>query len=316
MKSSPALRASMIDYEKRRWSSHLFDVRGSMVREIFGRVTACLAWSVVVVLAYEFGWTLTISPTAHTLVGAALGLLLVFRTNASYDRYWEGRRQWGTITNSSRNLVRACRAYVAPAAPDLAERVGLWTAAFAHAVMTNLRGAPGLGPLTRRLPPVEAGPAFVAPHLPSAVAERVSRTLAEARDRGVISDVLLAQIEGHVSQLVDACGACERIARTPVPFVYVVHLRRALVLYCFTLPFALITLYGGWTVPAILCVAYVFFGIEEIGVEIENPFGLDANDLPLEQFCQTIERDALGAFASETPEPEPEPSQTLGGPTA
>src|SRR4051794_19129132 len=122
----------MIPYEKRRWSSHLVDIEGSMVLEIIGRVTACVLWAVVVVAAHQLYRKLGVSSTIHTLIGAALAFLLVFRTNASYDRYWEGRRLWGSITNESRNLARSTWAYVAPGAPDLARRVGLWTMAFAH----------------------------------------------------------------------------------------------------------------------------------------------------------------------------------------
>ena len=136
----------MIRYEKRRWSSHLFDIRGSMLLEIVGRVSACVLWSLIVVTAHHFYRGLAVPATAHTLIGAALGLLLVFRTNASYDRYWEGRRQWGTIINKSRNLGRVSRVYLNQGAPDLARRIGLWTMAFAHAVANRLRDGDGLDP--------------------------------------------------------------------------------------------------------------------------------------------------------------------------
>ncbi len=100
-------------------------------------------------------------------------------------------------------------------------------------------------------------------------------------------------LDQNVHLLTDHLGACERIHKTPLPFAYVVHLRRALILFCFTLPFALVRDFGWGTILDTLLVAYVFFGIEEIGVEIENPFGLDDNDLPLERLCATIERDLL-----------------------
>ena len=90
--------------------------------------------------------------------------------------------------------------------------------------------------------------------------------------------------------LIDYCGACERIRSTPLPFAYAVHLRRALIVYCFTLPLALVQKYGWETVPVTLMIAYVLFGIEEIGVEIEGPFGDDDNDLPLEDICETIHK--------------------------
>ena len=281
----------MIRYEKRRWSSHLFDIRGSMLLEIVGRVSACVLWSLIVVTAHHFYRGLAVPATAHTLVGAALGLLLVFRTNASYDRYWEGRRQWGAIINESRNLGRVSRVYLNQGAPDLARRIGLWTMAFAHAVANRLRDGDGLGPAGDLLPPLETHAALAAGNTPMAAAARMTEALAQARDRGVISDFLMGNIDRNIQQLVDYYGSCERIRKTPLPFVYVVHLRRALILYCFSMPFAIVALYGWWTVLVTLLIAYTLFGIEEIGVEVENPFGYDANDLPLRQFCQTIDMD-------------------------
>ena len=296
----------MIVYDKRAWTSHLLDVEGSMVREIIGRVSVCVLWSTIVVAEHHLWVGVSISPTVHTLVGVALGLLLVFRTNASYDRFWEGRRMWGSIINETRNLARGSRSYLARGAPDLAASVTLWTSAFAYAAMRSLRAeVPDedtrgwFGKVQGRLPAAEVGEVLAAPHVPLAVAARISDRLAEARDRGAISDFVLGMLDQNVQLLIDYIGSCERIRNTPLPFVYVVHLRRALILYCFTLPFALVQLYGWWTILVTLLAAYMFFGIEEIGVEIENPFGRDVNDLPLETFCQTIERDVLSVAAAE-----------------
>jgi putative membrane protein len=296
----------MIDYNKHDWTSHLFDVEGSMVREITGRVSVCVAWTIIIVVAHELmPLNLAISPTVHTLVGLALGLLLVFRTNASYDRFWEGRRQWGSIINETRNLARAVRAYVAPAAPDLAEQIVLLTAAFPNVAVSDLRLEPAdVGPVRDRLPAEDVAAIVSAPHPALAVATRISERLAEARERGAVPDILVSMLDTTVGRLVDDLGACERIQKTPLPFVYVVHLRRTLILYCFTLPFALVGLYGWWTILVALLASYMFFGIEEIGVEIENPFGLDSNDLPLERFCRTIEHDVLPILET-GPKPEP-----------
>ena len=103
-------------------------------------------------------------------------------------------------------------------------------------------------------------------------------------------------------------GGCERIRKTPLPFAYVVHLRRALIVYCFTLPFALVDLFGWWTLLDVLLVAYTFLGIEEIGVEIEGPFGDDENDLPLEAICETIHQNiySLAGMYAGKPEKLPE----------
>src|SRR4051812_38083784 len=102
----------MIEYNPHDWRSHFYDIRGSMAREILSRVLACTVFSAAVVACHKFLHPVDFPSTAHTLVGVALGLLLVFRTNSSYDRYWEGRRLWGSIINECRNLARAARSYL------------------------------------------------------------------------------------------------------------------------------------------------------------------------------------------------------------
>src|SRR3954469_7374121 len=129
----------MIEYDPHDWRSHLLDIEGSMVREISARVLLCGAWAAAVAAGYRLvSHRVAIPATAHSLVGVALGLLLVFRTNASYDRFWEGRRQWGSIVNESRNLGRASRVYLGEGDPALHAEVVRWTVAFAYASMNSL----------------------------------------------------------------------------------------------------------------------------------------------------------------------------------
>lgn len=280
----------MIDYDPHKWRHHLLDIKGSMVREVTYRVVVYVAWAAAVVYLHQHHYAVAFPDKGHVLVGVALGLLLVFRTNASYDRFWEARKLWGSIINETRNLGRAGSVYLCEA-PDLVERLFRWTMAFPHAVMDRLRnGGVGLGPAREWFAPGELDPVLKADHLALAVACRMSEQLAEARQRGVISDFVQMNLDQNVQLLVDYMGACERIHRTPLPFAYMIHLRRALLLYCFTLPFALVEVFGWLTVPATLLIAYTLYGIEEIGVEIEDPFGTDDNDLPLERFCELIER--------------------------
>ncbi len=286
----------MISYDKHSWRSHLFDVEGSMVYEIMFRVAASMLWSACVMACHGFGYKIQMSPTVHTLVGVALGLLLVFRTNSSYDRYWEGRKVWGAILNDSRNMARSARGYVFREAPDVAHRLGLWTIAFAYATKNSLRGTTGLGVSSDLLDPSDVERVLQTPHPPTAIATQLTYCLIEARGQGIISDFVMIEIDKNIHDLIDCVGACERIRKTPLPFVYVVHLRRALILYCFSLPLALVQFYGWWTILVTLVVSYLFFGIEEIGVEIEDPFGDDANDLPLEVFCQTVARDVTSVL--------------------
>lgn len=294
----------MIDYDPKKWHEHLFDLEGSMVREIGARVISDTVWATVVVVLFQFGYHVAFPPTGHTLVGTALGLLLVFRTNSSYDRFWEGRKLWGAMINETRNLGRQASAMLA-ADPAAANEVLRWTAALAWAIRGHLGGCPMLGPGAERLPAEQTRAMLAAPHVPLAVAAHISGLLVRARERGLVGELSQLAMDQNVQLMVDYFGACERIKNTPLPFAYVVHLRRALILYSVSLPLALVKDFGWGTVPATFCVAYTFFGIEEIGVEIENPFGEDANDLPLDRMCATIEanlaaleRKALGIGAS------------------
>jgi ion channel-forming bestrophin family protein len=297
----------MIEYNPHDWRSHLCDIRGSLVREIFGRVSAVVVWSAAVVALWR--WIdyssngkidqdlefLAIPITAHTLLGAALSFLLVLRTNSSYDRFWEGRKLWGGIVNETRNLARLACVHLAKDA-ELRNEVIRWTIAYAYSCMHRLRHTPGLAEVESRLDK-EAGAAAAAEHVPLDVSRRITELLRQAQQRGLISDYVMTYIDQNVQLLVDYLGGCERIHRTPLPFAYVVHLRRAIIVYTFTLPFALYKDFGWLTIVVTFLVAYLFYGIEEIGVTIEDPFEGEDNDLPLEQICTTIDRNLSAMIA-------------------
>jgi ion channel-forming bestrophin family protein len=285
----------MIEYDAHKWTHHLLDIKGSVVRQIFWRVLLFVFWSAGVVAFHFYVRPVGVPSTVHTLIGVALGLLLVFRTNASYERFWEGRKFWGGIVNESRNLARISAAFLRDHPAQLRPII-LWTAAFPYAAMNSLRGTRGLGPLAERLPANEVAEVMASHHVPSAVARRITTLLAEARAEGRLTDYVAVTIDGNIQLLIDYIGGCERIQKTPLPFAYVVHLRRALILYCLTLPFALVETYGWATAGDTLLIAYILFGIEEIGVEIENPFDEDDNDLPLEEICASIERNLLAVI--------------------
>ncbi len=287
----------MIDYDPHSWT-HFLDVRGSMVREIVGRVLTCVVWSAVVTAFHLYVHPVGIQPTVHSLAGIALSLLLVFRTNASYDRFWEGRKLWGGIVNQTRNLARAAGVFLRGDAALYGALVR-WTVTFPYAVAGVLRGVVDLGPVAGTLPHEQVERVRGAQHVALAVACELSARLDEGRRKGHYPEYVHMQLDQNVQQLVDFLGGCERIHKTPLPFAYVVHLRRALVLYCFSLPFALVDTFGWLTVPETFAVAYVLFGIEEIGVEIEDPFGHDDNDLPLELICANIQANLLALLPPE-----------------
>jgi ion channel-forming bestrophin family protein len=284
----------MIQYDSQRWTDHLFDLRGSVIREITPRVLLCTLIAVAAFLVdrelEKHHRSIEIPPTAHTLIGTALGLLLVIRTNSSYERFWEGRKMWGAIVNETRNIARTASALCAKD-PALLRQLLLWTIAFPFSTERLLRGAKGLGPRAGELPADQTAAVLASVHPPLAVSRRMTALLADARARGHLGEVQQMALDQAVFLLIDYMGACERIMKTPLPYAYAVHLRRAMIVFCFTLPFVLVHSFHWATIPATLLVAFTFFGIEEIGLEIENPFGHDENDLPLEAICETIQRD-------------------------
>src|SRR3984885_15538524 len=144
----------MIQYDPHRWFDYLFDVKSSMTLAITPRVLACVFWAGAVVAFDRWAWPAGVPSTVHTLVGTALGLLLVFRTNSSYDRFWEGRRLWGNLINECRNLAR-CAAVHLKADPVIQDHVIRWTGIFPYAVKNVLRGTEGLGPIADELPKAE-----------------------------------------------------------------------------------------------------------------------------------------------------------------
>lgn len=277
----------MIDYDPHKWRTTFFAVKGSMLRVISARsmfVTLfALAITYIHFTVYQF--TFKNPLVVHGFVGTALGLLLVFRTNQSYDRWWEGRKLWGAMVNTCRNLARSSSVHLATQ-PEVLTRVLQLTQAFPEASMQGLRGEPWS---PTKLHPDDAAAVALRNHAPTAICQRISWHLDNERKAGRLTDIVFAMIDANNQQLVDVIGACERIHKTPLPFAYVVHLRRALVLYCATLPVGLVEAFGWASIGVTFAVTYILLGIEEIGVEIEDPFEGDDNDLPLERITEGIQ---------------------------
>lgn len=277
----------MIEYDGRAWLPILVRMRGSVIPRLMPRVLVTTALGVVAVLLLHRN-NFKIPGNAHTLVGVALGLLLVFRTNASYDRYWEGRRLLGSMVNRTRDLARQVGAYI----EDAEARAALCRLipAFYWVAAQTLRKQPTLGHAERLLTPDEraalAGITFRGPVITKWIAARLSAEAAAGR----LSEPRLQALDANLTSLNDALGGAERILRTPIPFAYAQHIKIFVVLFCFSAPFVLAEVMG-WATPA-ACgfLALALFGIDEIGVEIEDPFGDDPNDLPLDAIGTGIEK--------------------------
>lgn len=281
----------MIEYDTRRWMRILIRLHGSVLPRIAGRVFMVTA--VAALLAYaklELGWEPPTSRALHAIVGVALGLLLVFRTNASYDRFWEARILTGAMVNNTRDLARQTASYLDDSPFEVRERIGHYIIALFATIRRSLRRereAPELVPLLseeerEKLLETSAPPLMVARWLSDVFA-------AEAR-AGRLSEERVRMIDRQVSDLIDLWGGGERILKTPVPFAYAHHINGFLSIFCFTAPLALLESMGWYTPLGAAIVAYGLFGIEEIGIEIEEPFGYDTNDLPMDGIGETIAR--------------------------
>ena len=283
----------MIEYDNKAWIKLLFAVRGSVMKSILSRIFIFAFLSAIVAAVHFYVHPINIAATPWTIVGVALGLLLVFRTNTSYDRYWEGRKMWGAINNSSRTLGINITSYISPdhiSSAHIKEKMVKLVEAFPILVKQRLRLEKNLDEVTDLLDEKELSILDKAVNLPITVLGMLSKQVYKCKTLGLIPDNHLGIFSNVIVELNNSMGACERIRNTPIPIAYALHLKRFLYLFCLTLPFSMVNAFGWWSVLITALVAYAFIGIEEIGVEIEDPFGDDPNDLPLDQICDGIKK--------------------------
>lgn len=279
----------MIDYDAKNWLAVLARLSGSVAPRVLPRTILVAIVGAGAVWTYEHR-AFKIAPVAHTMIGVALGLLLVFRTNASFDRWWEGRRSYGMLVNRTRDLARQLRGYAAtnPESRAVVERIIRWIDLFFALVLQTLRNEADLTALGALATTEEREILGSKKTRPAVVLAWVTAAVDGLARDGVLTDARLLAIDGNLTSLLDSSGACERIARTPVPFAYAQHIKLFVTLFCFTMPFVLVDGLGWMTPAAAACLAYALFGIDEIGVEIEDPFGYDPNDLPSERIARVI----------------------------
>ncbi len=266
-----------------------------MVRVLVFGVLAAIVWYIET--ATETSVAIDLTP--YEIAGVTLSLLLVLRTNAGYERWWEARKLWGGIVNQCRDLVVVALAN-GPHDRQWREQTARWTAAFAHVVRRNLRGERHLPELAILLGADEADRVGAATHMPSYVSAKIAALLATALDREEISGFAFLEADRDRALLLDHAGGCERIAATPLPQAYVIKIRQLVFLFLVALPFALISRVG-WLTPLITIItAYPLLALDEIGAELQRPFlTASLNHLPLDELCATIERNLLAQLESE-----------------
>lgn len=275
--------------DRRPWFRTLLCWRGSVIRAVLPRVGICTGFSLLVTLLHNAGVSVSWPVLGGVVPSLVLGLLLVFRTNASYERFWEGRKLWGAMINTTRNLARQIWVSV-DTSRQSKEQVLKLLVAFAIATKQQLRQQPCERELRHLVSPAQLNKLLGVNSPPLEIALWLGDYLQVQQLKGRINPYQLQAMTQQLNVLVDALGGCERILKTPLPLAYSIHLKQLLVMYCVALPFQVVSELNWWTIPVVSLVAFAVFGVEEIGLEIENPFGCDQNDLPLNAICKTMER--------------------------
>ncbi|WP_298958370.1 bestrophin family protein [uncultured Methylobacterium sp.] len=289
----------------------LFALRGSVLPQIAPRVVgvaavACL--SVAGERAWPEHFPMAAGVAPFTVLGLALSIFLSFRNSACYDRWWEARKAWGGLIVEMRGLARLTVTLLPD--PDLApcrRRLLHRAIGFAYALNARLRERDEAGAAAPWLPPDEAAGLTGRVNPTDAVLTGLAAEIAALRRRGALSDILYGDFAARLAAMAAIQATCERIRRTPLPFAYTLLVHRTAWLYCLLLPFGLAGSLGWFTPVAAAVVAYTFFGLDALGDELEEPFGTDPNDLPIDALARLIEtelRDVLGEPLPPPPVPD------------
>jgi putative membrane protein len=273
----------------------LFVWQGSVLPQLLGRLSILLLLCMAIVFFQGriFQFKIQLNPGPFTLFGIALAIFFGFRNNVSFDRFWEARKLWGSLLNTTRSLTR--QAQTLTREPNLREAqyfVDLLIS-FTYACKHQLRNTDASQDLMRISGAEIAAKLEHARYKPAMLLLDMGLWLQQGRVNGKIDPMLTLAFEQNLNELSNIIGGCERIASTPVPYTYKVLLHRTVYIYCLLLPFGLVDTLG-WMMPVIVTfIAYTFIALEAIADELEDPFGLEPNDLALNSLCHMIENTLL-----------------------
>ena len=264
----------MIIYDPKNWLGILLDFpRSPVFRTLALDVMAAGAYAALVVWLETdvMSVAVPLGPSFLSILGIILGLLLVFRTNTSYDRWWEGRRLWGQLVNVSRGLAHQLDAMLPATSPRRALYAEMM-ATFPATLAAHLRASRGAG----------------GPHAPNAAIQALTRAVHGDIAAGVLPRECMVSLTPLLLAYDDITGACERIRNTPIPFSYSSYVKQFVLLYALIMPFGLVREFGYGTVIASMFTFFATMGLELLATEIEEPFGTDRNDLPLDDLAERI----------------------------
>lgn len=279
----------MIDYNPKNWFTFIFRIhKADTFRKLLPLMLAIAVYSAVVVYlettVFHLPETSHVKNVSlvHTILSFVISMLLVFRTNTAYDRWWEARRVLGSLTNTCRNMAIKLKAISISADDVTFFSVAIPT--YADALRRHLRN--------ERWHVDSAPDIIVNPdqHVPNQIAALLTNRVYSLHRGGVINREKLLLIGTDLAALTDICGACERIKTTPIPFSYSVFIKKFIFFFVMTLPFGWSFSLGYLVVPLMALVLFVLASLELIAEEIEDPFGYDANDLPIDRICANIHK--------------------------
>jgi putative membrane protein len=289
----------MIKYNPKNWFKLIFALHKSdTMRILWKEIIYTAALSALIAFIAEEYWmenrVLKELIGVYSLVGFVISLLLVFRTNTAYDRWWEGRKKWGALVNDTRNL--ALKTSVMTGDKEDRDFFRRMISNFVFATKEHLRNGVDFEEL--KLTDEEAKLLKSKVHVPNAVSQLMFDRVRKLKQAGKISDEEFIILDKNLNALLDNLGACERIRNTPIPFSYSLFLKKFIFIYVSTLPLVFVTLFHYYSIIIVTFVFYVLVSIEVLAEEIEDPFGKDDNDLPTDELCSKIRANVDEIFES------------------
>ena len=282
-----------------------------VVREVAKPLTILFVWDIVVTLAWYY-LPFAAPSLPLTLFGTVLGLVLGFRVNSAYERWWEGRKLWGSMVNASRNIARMAVAFIPDADPhavDLKRSIVLRQIAYVHALRTQLRREDRRPDVVRLISEAEAAEPLAAANTANMLLNGNGRRIDEARARGLIDTIQQNRMEAVLVDIANAQGGMERIKNTPLPMQYRFFPMFFTRLFCLLLPIGLVETLEFATPVGSTLAGLMFLAVLQIGDDLVDPFANTVHDLPLKAMCRTIEIDLLQGIG----DPAPEPLQPVKG---
>jgi ion channel-forming bestrophin family protein len=243
-------------------------------------------------LADFFSVDLHLPANLFSLIGIVLSILLVFRTNTAYDRWWEGRMHWGALVNHCRNLAIMGHTTFPTADKASRKELAAGISNFCIALKEHLRTGVKKEEFIL-LDESTRAELDIRNHLPAYFSSKLHGQVQMLYRSGAISDSDILNFKPHLQALLDIAGACERIRKTPIPFSYAVYVKVLVFVYVLMLPLAMVSELSYWSVPIVMFLAFTFLGIEMMAQEIEEPFGLDCNDLPTSDIAHNIKNNVF-----------------------